>query len=241
MADLTAAAAAAKIDVASVVDNIIATVPGPLKPSPTPVVSVDLDGTLCFKLVCVVIVVNAKFGKTVDAATLDSIKAWMSPKASDFYHDQLKDDPDFNLNLPPFMSGIAGVNAIHLAGYHVAIRTCRDPKLQATTATWLQRWGVQYDELVCGGKGCKETFAATATAKRPIMFIDDDPKFVYTLPGPYRTLWLVDHSYTPNSVNHLPGVTVFTNWTAPLEYLGIGGNVPQASFELTAPDDKTLL
>jgi len=42
MADLTAAAAAAKIDVASVVDNIIATVPGPLKPSPAPVVSVDL-------------------------------------------------------------------------------------------------------------------------------------------------------------------------------------------------------
>jgi hypothetical protein len=201
--------------------------------TPQPQIYSDIDGVIAFALESLVIAINVEFGSTFDACQLTTYHDWMSPKMKAFFHTHLQKDELFHTNMPPFMNSIAGLAAIREAGLKVTIMSERKPSLEKETAMWLARWGVEYDELVVGGNGCKAKAAATHGPKNPALFLDDQPKFVYSLPRPGVELWLVKSSYVPTTAGKLAGVTIFNDWAVLLEHLGASPNPPLPVFERT--------
>lgn len=201
LADLENAALVASIPLELVAQNIAQAV-GQQDPARAflaqvsrPRVVCDIDGTLAERDLCACCALNARFGTSY---TYEEITApgsrWIDDDDAREWYKERRHDPVFLSNLAPYQDAQWALWSLRQGGYHVTVSSDREAELEDVSRAWLDQWGIGYDEVQVGD-GAKATLASAASPAAPVVFFDDNPERAVDLPGPGRTVYLLDRPW----------------------------------------------
>lgn len=187
-----------------------------------PLVVSDIDGVVAFFAEAVATAVNARFGTALLAHQFTTWRIEdMLPREQADWVSALCKQPRFYANLAPDLAAAGALAAMRTAGLHVAVSSDRDVSVREATTAWLDRWGVERDELHMDGPGSKDTLLAGYGPDRPAVLIDDSPVKWLTLARPGVQVWTPARPWTPGNWAQYRNVWVFDSWAQVLDRLGI--------------------
>jgi uncharacterized HAD superfamily protein len=160
-----------------------------------PRVVCDIDGTLAQRDQAALVAINAKFDTQYRYTDMKTTKEdWIDdPEAAEWYKSHRHDDI-FLVDLPAYENAIWGLWSLRSGGYHITIASDREDKLLSLSKTWLREHGVEYDDIHIG-KDEKLKIAEASSPDDSVIFIDDNPERADDLPGPGRTVLLLDRPW----------------------------------------------
>lgn len=171
----------------------------------------DIDGTLAERDLCACCALNARFGTSYiyEDITAPGSKWIDDDEARDWYKAR-KHDPVFLGNLAPYQDAQWALWSLRQGGYHVTVSSDREAELADVSRAWLDQWGIGYDDIRIGD-GEKAAIASAASAADPVVFFDDNPDRAVDLPGPGRTVYLLDRPWN-RTIPDGPGVKRIRTW-----------------------------
>jgi uncharacterized HAD superfamily protein len=184
-----------------------------------PRVVCDIDGTLAERDVATCLVLNAKFNTDYRYADIRSPNAedWIKEPRVQQWWERYHHDPRFLSNLTPYQDAMWALWSLRSGGYHVTIASDREAALEAVSVAWLKTWGIDYDDVRIGDDQ-KLAIAQDASPTEPVVFFDDNPARAADLPGPGRTVLLLDRPWN-RGVEESANVHRIQTWPQGLDYL----------------------
>jgi hypothetical protein len=188
-----------------------------------PLVVCDIDNTLAFHAEAICCALNARFGTNRTPATLTAYPfgSFLPPDEAAWLARFCARDA-WAANMAPDLRAIEALNAIHAAGHPVTVASDRNPLIADATRDWLDAWGVQRDGSVLEGPGSKRTALASCGPGSPAVLVDDDPRQWLLAARAGVEVWSPRRPWTPAGWESYRNVRVFTGWSEPLGWLGIG-------------------
>lgn len=188
-----------------------------------PLVVCDIDNTLAFQAEAVCTALNARFGT---ARTPGGLTAYPYPLPSDeqAWLNRFMSRDAWAANMAPDHEAVAALAAIRSAGSPVTVATSRPAVIADATRRWLDDWHVERDRTVLEGPGSKRKALAACGPDSPGILIDDAPVYWLTLARAGVEVWSPKRPWTPPGWQRYPGVRVFTDWSEPLEWLGVSSD-----------------
>lgn len=101
------------------------------------------------------------------------------------------ENPENYIDLAPIFGGLLFTRQAHARGWYILLVTSRSTKLREVTKSWLEKYGVVYNELIFS-KNKKEAIAdydAIYPSRKVAIVVDDSVKVLKSMPDKYCIAW----------------------------------------------------